>query len=42
MENINQRIDDLENSVKQLNAEQGRTTETLNAVLAELQSLSIV
>lgn len=39
MENINQRIDDLENSVKQLNAEQGRTTETLNAVLAELQSL---
>ena len=39
MENINQRIEDLENSVKQLNAEQGRTTETLNAVLAELQSL---
>ncbi len=39
MENINQRIDDLENSVKQLNAEQGRTTEMLNAVLAELQSL---
>ena len=39
MENINQRIEDLENSVKQLNAEQGRTTETLNAVLVELQSL---
>ena len=39
MENINQRIADLENSFKQLNAEQGRTTETLNAVLAELQSL---
>lgn len=39
MENINQRIEDLENSVKELNAEQGRTTETLNAVLAELQSL---
>jgi uncharacterized membrane protein len=39
MENINQRIEDLENSFKQLNAEQGRTTETLNAVLAELQSL---
>ena len=39
MENINQRIEDLENSVKQLNAEQGRTTETLNTVLAELQSL---
>ena len=39
MENINQRIEDLENSVKQLNAEQGRTTETLNAVLAGLQSL---
>jgi len=39
MENINQRIADLENSVKQLNAEQGRTTETLNAVLTELQSL---
>lgn len=39
MENINQRIEDLENSLKQLNAEQGRTTETLNAVLAELQSL---
>ena len=39
MENINQRIEDLENSIKQLNADQGRTTETLNAVLAELQSL---
>ena len=39
MENINQRIEDLENGIKQLNAEQGRTTETLNAVLAELQSL---
>jgi uncharacterized membrane protein len=39
MEDINQRFEDLENSVKQLNAEQGRTTETLNAVLAELQSL---
>lgn len=39
MENINQRIADLENSFKQLNAEQGRTTETLNMVLAELQSL---
>ena len=39
MENINQRIEDLENNVKQLNAEQGRTTETLNAVLVELQSL---
>ena len=39
MENINQRIEDLENSVKQLNAEQGRTTETLNIILAELQSL---
>ena len=39
MENINQRIEDLENSIQQLNAEQGRTTETLNAVLAELQSL---
>ncbi len=39
MENINQRIEDLENSIKQLNADQDRTTETLNAVLAELQSL---
>ncbi len=39
MENINQRIEDLEDSIKQLNAEQGRTTETLNMVLAELQSL---
>lgn len=39
MENINQRIEDLENSIKQLNADQGRTTETLNMVLAELQSL---
>ena len=39
MENINQRIEDLENSLKQLNAEQDRTTETLNMVLAELQSL---
>jgi len=39
MENINQRIEDLENSIKQLNAEQGRTSEMLNMVLAELQSL---
>jgi hypothetical protein len=39
MEDINQRIEDLENSVKQLNAEQSRTTETLNMVLGELQSL---
>ena len=39
MEDINQRIEDLENSIKQLNAEQGRTSETLNMVLAELQSL---
>lgn len=39
MENINQRIEDLENSFKQLNAEQYKTTETLNAVLSELQSL---
>ena len=39
MNDINQRIEDLENSFKQLNAEQVRTTETLNAVLAELQSL---
>ena len=39
MENINQRIEDLENSIKQLNAEQGRTSEMLNMVLGELQSL---
>ncbi len=39
MENINQRIEDLENSIKQLNADQDRTTEMLNMVLAELQSL---
>ena len=39
MEDINQRIEDLENSVNQLNAEQIRTTETLNMVLGELQSL---
>ena len=39
MEDINQRIEDLENNVKQLNAEQSRTTETLNMVLGELQSL---
>ncbi|MCE2848368.1 MAG: DUF2339 domain-containing protein [Chitinophagaceae bacterium] len=39
MENINQRIENLENSFKQLNVEQIRTTETLNAVLTELQSL---
>lgn len=39
MENINQRIEDLENSFKQLNAEHSKTTETLNAVLSELQSL---
>jgi len=39
MEDINQRIEDLENSIKQLNAEQSRTTETLNMVLGELQSL---
>jgi uncharacterized membrane protein len=39
MEEIKQRIEDLENSVKQLNAEQSRTTETLNMVLGELQSL---
>ncbi len=39
MEDIKQRIEDLENSVKQLNAEQSRTTETLNIILGELQSL---
>ena len=39
MEDINQRIEDLENSVKQLNAEQSTTTETLNIILGELQSL---
>lgn len=39
MEDINQRIEDLENSIKQLNAEQGRTSEMLNMVLGELQSL---
>ncbi|MFM2232244.1 MAG: hypothetical protein RJB31_945 [Bacteroidota bacterium] len=39
MEDLNQRIEDLENSVKQLNAEQSRTTETLNMILGELKSL---
>jgi len=39
MEDINHRFEDLENSVKQLNAEQSRTTERLNIILGELQSL---
>ena len=39
MEDINQRIEDLENSIKQLNAEQDKTSEMLNMVLAELQAL---